>query len=150
MDGLQVRNYCMQFKKPVTDCAKHEHRISRSVLADDVMLGIVDRLYDLGIEPVMAICTFNRTGSAPDIYHPGIIIQLSEQVTYEMLGELPTGWKYCWNDGMVFSLDYNDWCTYIDIVEAETRLKEVIGEFEAFLDTRDVESTKALMLLTAS
>ena len=27
--------------------------------------------------------------------------------------------------------------TYIDIVEAETRLKEVTKEFEAFLDTRD-------------
>jgi len=111
------------------------------------MLGIVDRLYDLGIATVMAICTFNRTGSAPDIYHPGIIIQLSEQVTYEMLGELPVGWSYCWDDGMVFSLDYNDWCTYIDIVEAETRLKEVTKEFEAFLDTRDVESTRAVILL---
>ncbi len=147
MDDLQVRDYCVQCKKPVTDCAKHEHQIRHSVLADDVMLGIVDRLYDLGIATVMAICTFNRTGSAPDIYHPGIIIQLSEQVTYEMLGELPVGWSYCWDDGMVFSLDYNDWCTYIDIVEAETRLKEVTKEFEAFLDTRDVESTRAVILL---
>jgi len=149
VDDLQVRDYCVQCKKPVTDCAKHEHQIRHSVLADDVMLGIVDRLYDLGIATVMAICTFNRTGSAPDINHPGIIIQLSEQVTYEMLGELPAGWAYGWKDGKVFSLDFNDWCTYIDISEAMTRINAVVGEFEAYLDTRDAEGTRAIMLLTA-
>jgi len=30
-----------------------------------------------------------------------------------------------------------------------TRINAVVGEFEAYLDTRDVESTRAIMLLTA-
>ncbi|HOQ16413.1 MAG TPA: hypothetical protein PLG49_03495, partial [Defluviitaleaceae bacterium] len=105
------------------------------------------RLYNLGLEPVMAIYSVNSVGTASDVYNPSIIIQLSTQIKCKILGELPAGWAYCWDDGMVFSLDYNDWCTYIDIVEAETRLKEVTKEFEAFLDTRDVESTRAVILL---
>jgi len=134
-------------KKIISTCDVHECQIKRQVLTDPILVGIVDRLYNFGLEPVMAIYSFNSVGTASDMYHPSIVIQLSTQIKCRILGELPVGWSYCWDDGMVFSLDYNDWCTYIDIVEAETRLKEVTKEFEAFLDTRDVESTRAVILL---
>lgn len=96
----------------------------------------------------MAIYSFNSVGTASDMYHPSIVIQLSTQIKCRILGELPAGWTYGWKDGMVFTLDFNDWCTYIDISEAMAQINAVIKEFEAFLDTRDVESTKAIMLLT--
>ena len=142
-----TKSYCMICKKIISTCDVHECQIKRQVLTDPILVGIVDRLYNFGLEPVMAIYSFNSVGTASDMYHPSIVIQLSTQIKCRILGELPVGWSYCWDDGMVFSLDYNDWCTYIDIVEAETRLKEVTKEFEAFLDTRDVESTRAVILL---
>jgi len=97
----------------------------------------------------MAIYSFNSVGTASDMYHPSIIIQLSTQIKCKVLGDLPAGWAYGWKDGKVFSLDFNDWCTFIDISEAIIRIITVIEEFEAYLDTRDAESTRAVMLLTA-
>ena len=144
-----TKNYCMICKQAITNSTEHECQIKRQVLTDPILVGIVDRLYNFGLEPVMAIYSVNSVGTASDMYHPSIVIQLSTQIKYKILGELPAGWAYGWKDGKVFSLDYNDWCTYIDIVEAETRLKEVTKEFEAYLDTRDVESTRVVMLLTA-
>jgi hypothetical protein len=117
-------------------------------LTDPILVGIVDRLYNLGLEPVMAIYSFNSVGTVSDMYHPSIIIQLSKHLKCRILGELPAGWTYGWKDGKVFSLDFNDWCTYIDIVEAETRINTVIKEFENYLDTRDDVGTRAIMLLT--
>lgn len=143
-----AENYCMVCKKIISTCDVHECQIKRQTLADSILFGVVDSLYDLGLEPVMAIYSFNSVGTASDAYNPSIIIQLSKHLKCRILGELPAGWTYGWKDGMVLSLDFTDWCTYIDIVEAEIRLKEVIKEFEAYLDTRDVESTKAIMLLT--
>jgi hypothetical protein len=143
-----AENYCMVCKKIISNCDVHECQIKRQTLADSILFGIVDRLFNLGLEPVMAIYSFNSVGTVSDVYHPSIIIQLSTQIKYKILGELPAGWTYGWNDGMVDSLDFNDWCTYIDISEAMTRINAVIKEFEAYLDTRDVESTRAVMLLT--
>jgi hypothetical protein len=136
-------------KQAITNSTEHECQIKRQVLTDPILVGIVDRLYNLGLEPVMAIYSVNSVGTVSDVYHPSIIIQLSTQIKYKILGELPAGWTYGWKDGMVFTLDFNDWCTYIDISEAMTRINAVIKEFEAYLDTRDVESTRAIMLLTA-
>jgi hypothetical protein len=143
-----AENYCMVCKKIISTCDVHECQIKRQTLADSILFGVVDSLYNLGLEPVMAIYSFNSVGTASDAYNPSIIIQLSKHLKCRILGELPAGWTYCWKDGKVFSLDFNDWCTYIDIVEAETRINTVIKEFEAYLDTRDVESTRAVMLLT--
>lgn len=144
-----AENYCMVCKKIISTCDVHECQIKRQTLADSILFGIVDRLFNLGLEPVMAIYSFNSVGTASDMYHPSIVIQLSTQIKCRILGELPAGWAYGWKDGKVFSLDFNDWCTYIDISEAMTRINAVVGEFEAYLDTRDVESTRAIMLLTA-
>lgn len=145
---VETKSYCMICKQAITNSTEHECQIKRQVLTDPILVGIVDRLYNLGLEPVMAIYSVNSVGTASDMYHPSIVIQLSKHLKYKILGELPAGWTYGWKDGMVFTLDFNDWCTYIDIVEAETRINTVIKEFEAYLDTRDVESTKAVMLLT--
>lgn len=144
-----TKSYCMICKQVITNSTEHACQIKRQTLADSVLFGVVDRLYTLGLEPVMAIYSVNSVGTASDVYHPSIVIQLSTQIKCRILGALPAGWTYGWKDGKVFSLDFNDWCTYIDIVEAETRINTVIKEFEAYLDTRDVESTKAIMLLTA-
>jgi hypothetical protein len=143
-----TKNYCMICKQVITNSTEHECQIKRQTLADSILFGIVDRLFNLRLEPVMAIYSFNSVGTASDMYHPSIVIQLSTQIKCRILGELPAGWTYGWKDGMVLSLDFNDWCTYIDISEAMTRINAVIKEFEAYLDTRDVESTRAVMLLT--
>lgn len=144
-----AENYCMVCKKIISNCDVHECQIKRQTLADSILFGIVDRLFNLGLEPVMAIYSFNSVGTVSDMYHPSIVIQLSKHLKYKILGELPACWKYCWNDGKVFSLDYNDSQSYTDAEESEEHIKEVVKDFEAFLDTRDVESTKALMLLMA-
>jgi len=142
-----TKSYCMICKQAITNSTEHECQIKRQTLADSILFGVVDSLYNLGLEPVMAIYSFNSVGTASDMYHPSIIIQLSTQIKCRILGELPAGWTYGWKDGEVFSLDFNDWCTYIDISEAMTRINTVIKEFEAYLDTRDVESTRAVILL---
>ncbi|WP_128426723.1 hypothetical protein [Gudongella oleilytica] len=146
---VETKSYCMICKQAITNSTEHECQIKRQVLTDPILVGIVDRLYNLGLEPVMAIYSVNSVGTASDMYHPSIVIQLSKHLKYKILGELPAGWKYCWNDGKVFSLDYNDSQSYTDAEESEEHIKEVVKDFEAFLDTRDVESTKALMLLMA-
>ena len=97
----------------------------------------------------MAIYSFNSVGTASDMYHPSIVIQLSTQIKCRILGELPAGWTYGWKDGMVFTLDFNDSQSYTKVEDAMTRINAVVGEFEAYLDTRDAEGTRAIMLLTA-
>lgn len=144
-----TKSYCMICKKIISTCDVHECQIKRQVLTDPILVGIVDRLYNLGLEPVMAIYSFNSVGTASDMYHPSIIIQLSTQVKCRILGELPAGWTYGWKDGEVFSLDFNDSQSYTKVEDAMTRINAVIKEFEAYLDTRDAEGTRAIMLLTA-
>lgn len=143
-----TKNYCMICKQAITNSTEHECQIKRQVLTDPILVGIVDRLYNLGLEPVMAIYSFNSVGTVSDMYHPSIIIQLSTQIKCRILGELPAGWTYGWKDGKVFTLDFNDGQSYTEVVDAMAQINAVIKEFEAFLDTRDVESTKAIMLLT--
>ena len=144
-----TKSYCMICKQAITNSTEHECQIKRQVLTDPILVGIVDRLYNLGLEPVMAIYSFNSVGTASDMYHPSIVIQLSTQIKCRILGELPAGWTYGWKDGMVFTLDFNDSQSYTKVEDAMTRINAVIKEFEAYLDTRDVESTRAIMLLTA-
>lgn len=144
-----TKSYCMICKKIISTCDVHECQIKRQVLTDPILVGIVDRLYNLGLEPVMAIYSVNSVGTASDVYNPSIIIQLSTQVKCRILGELPAGWTYGWKDGEVFSLDFNDSQSYTKVEDAMTRINAVIKEFEAYLDTRDAEGTRAIMLLTA-
>ncbi len=146
---IGTKSYCMVCKKIISNCDAHECQIKRQVLTDPILVGIVDRLYTLGLEPVMAIYSVNSVGTASDVYNPSIVIQLSTQIKCRILGELPAGWAYGWKDGKVFSLDFNDGQSYTDISEAMTRINTVIKEFEAYLDTRDVEGTRAIMLLAA-
>ena len=144
-----TKSYCMICKQAITNSTEHECQIKRQTLADSILFGVVDSLYNLGLEPVMAIYSVNSVGTASDMYHPSIIIQLSTQIKCRILGELPAGWTYGWKDGMVFTLDFNDSQSYTKVEDAMTRINAVIKEFEAYLDTRDVESTRAIMLLTA-
>ena len=144
-----AENYCRVCKKIVSNCDIHECPIKRQTLADSILFGIVDRLYNLGLEPVMAIYSFNSVGTASDKCHPNIIIQLSEGLRCEILGELPVGWVYGWGNGLVLSVCFTDGCTYDDTEDAMKCLKKVIKGFEEFLDTRDIEGTRAIMLLTA-
>lgn len=142
-----TKNYCMICKQAITNSTEHECQIKRQTLADSILFGIVDRLFNLRLEPVMAIYSVNSVGTASDMYHPSIIIQLSTQIKCRILGELPAGWAYGWKDGKVFTLDFNDGQSYTDVEDAMTRINTVIKEFEAYLDTRDVESTRAVILL---
>jgi len=144
-----AENYCMVCKKIVSNCGECECPIKRQTLADVILFGIVDRLYNLGLEPVMAIYAFNSVGISPDKCLTRVVIQFSEGLGCEVLGDLPSGWVYGWENGLVYSLCFTDCCTYDDAEDAMKCLKKVIKGFEEFLDTRDIESTRAIMLLTA-
>lgn len=104
MDGLQARDYCMKCKQPVTDGVSHNCPIKQRVLADDVMTGIADKLYNLGIVPKLALVTLDKD-DLTELYSLKIFVGLYEHLKVEILGELPVGWSYagmriryiCWN-----------------------------------------------------
>jgi len=51
-----------------------------------------------------------------------------------VLGDLPAGWKYCWDGNEVSSIEFNDWLFVSNKDVAERRLTKVIRKFEGFLD----------------
>jgi hypothetical protein len=77
-----------------------------------------------------------------------ITLALAVSLNCEILGPLPTGWKYCWNGNESSSIEFKDWLCVSNKNDAEARLKTVVREFETFLDSLDAGSIMAMMLLT--
>lgn len=144
----QQKDYCMICRKWVNECVNHKCPIKHRALIDENMAGIVDRLYNLGIVPMMAMFNLDSTGEASETYNVNIIIDLCERLKCEVLGDLPAGWQYCWNEGGIHGLEFTDWY-YFGVEDAEKRVSAVIKEFEEFLDSKDIAATRALALLTS-
>lgn len=146
MDGLQARDYCMKCKQPVTDGVSHNCPIKQRVLADDVMTGIADKLYNLGIVPKLALVTLDKD-DLTELYSLKIFVGLYEHLKVEILGELPVGWSYCWDEDKVHMLEYSDFWYSSEAEDAMTRINAVVGEFEVYLDSKDAKAIKAMSLL---
>jgi len=143
-DVQVLKAYCPECKKIID--GEHECPNKWIVLTDEVLTAIVDRLYNLGLEPVMGMFGFTMTENKAQTLKMSFI--LSKKFTFEILGPLPAGWEYCWNNGRLYSLEFNDSKSYFENGEAEARLSEVIKEFENFLAEKDPEAIEILTLLT--
>lgn len=144
MEVLQANSYCMECRQWVTDGSKHECPIKHRALIDTNMSGVADRLYALGVVPMIAFYGFSN--DADETYRLRISIDLHQSFIHEVLGGLPRGWEYCRDDGRINSLEFNDWHSCFE-EDADARVSEIIKEFEEFLDSRDIEGTRALTLL---
>lgn len=145
----QQKDYCMICRKWVNDGVNHKCPIKHRALIDENMAGIVDRLYNLGIVPMMAMFNLDSTGEASETYNVNIFIDIREHLRCEVLGDLPAGWLYCWKEGVIHGLEYTDCRANLDAESAEEQVNAVVKEFEVFLDNKDSAATKALTLLTS-
>lgn len=145
----QQKDYCMICRKWVNNGVNHKCPIKHRALIDDNMVGIVDKLYNLGIVPMMAMFNLDSTGKTPEAYNVNIIIDLSEHLRCEVLRALPVNWQYCWDEGGIHGLEYTDCRDNLDAESADEQVNAVIKEFEVFLDNKDSAATKALTLLTS-
>jgi len=143
LDVQELKAYCAKCKKIVE--GDHDCSGRHIVLADSALVGIVDRLYNLGLEPMMGM--FGFTNDANKTYTLKMSLILCKYITFEVLGPLPPGWQYYWNNGKLYSLEFTDWKSCLGSDDAEARLTEVIREFEEFLDEKDVEGIRSLLLI---
>lgn len=143
----------MKCREWVFDRDSHKCPIEHWVVADEIMIGIADKLYELGIEPMTAIWT--ATEVEPDYqYLLTFKIDIARRISEAVLGELP-GWQYYWetitpDKTELHMLAYTERWYYFGFETVDERVDEIIKGFESFLDTRDASATKALLLLTSS
>jgi len=142
----QQKDYCLICRKWVNECVNHKCPIKHRALIDENMAGIVDRLYNLGIVPMMAMFNLDSTGKTFDF---NVNIDFNEHLGCEVLGDLPAGWHYCWDEAGIHGLEYTD-CRYnLDVDSAEEQINSVIKGFEVYLDSKDAKAIKAMSLLMA-
>jgi len=139
--------YCVHCKQWTRNLTTHDCPIKHIVTVDDPLRGIVDRLYNLGIQPAEA--TYDLNCFDFNVYCVKIHIPLNQQLNCEVLGDLPAGWLYCWKEGVIHGLEYTDCRANLDAESAEEQVNAVVKEFEVFLDNKDSAATKALTLLTS-
>ncbi|WP_058486859.1 hypothetical protein [Defluviitalea phaphyphila] len=149
------RLYCMECRQfvPVRDV--HDCPSEYFAAVDREMVGIVDRLYKMGITPMIAVWSAIDMGDIKDCeYLLTVKVDIERRISEAVLGELPSGWKYHWETvtadmselHMIAYVEH--WYNFgFDGESVENRIGELIKEFEAFLDTRDSEAVKALLLL---
>lgn len=118
------------------------------------MVGIVDRLYMMGITPMVAVWSTTELGEASDSkYLITIKIDIGQKISEAVLGELPAGWQYHWHTvtpdrSEIHMIAYVEHWYNLGFGESvESRIGELIKGFEEFLDSRDCEAVKALLLL---
>lgn len=149
-----LRLYCMDCRQWVIDKDSHECPINHWVVADELMIGIADKLFAMGIVPMTAIWTATELGEVKDYeYLLSVKVDISERISEAILGELPIGWRYYWNTvspdrSELHMLAYTERWYNFGFDSVVDRVEELIKEFESYLDTRDSEAVKALLLLT--
>jgi hypothetical protein len=81
-------------------------------------------------------------------------VGIGRRICEAVLGELPAGWKYHWETvtadkselHMIACVEH--WYNFgFDGESVGSRVNELIKGFEEFLDTRDCEAVRALLLL---
>jgi hypothetical protein len=149
------RLYCMECRQfvPVRDA--HDCPSEYFAAVDREMVGIVDRLYKMGITPMIAVWSAIDMGDVKDCeYLLTIKVDIGRRICEAVLGELPAGWKYHWETvtpdktelHMIACIER--WYDFgFEGESAENRVNELIKQFENYLDTRDCEAVRALLLL---
>lgn len=151
---IEFRSYCMKCKIWVGSEDTHKCPTENLVVADKEMVGIVDRLYMMGITPMVAVWSTTELGEASDSkYLITIKIDIGQKISEAVLGELPAGWQYHWHTvtpdrSELHMIAYVEHWYNLGFGESvESRIGELIKGFEEFLDSRDCEAVKALLLL---
>jgi len=149
------RLYCMECRQfvPVRDV--HECPSEYFAAVDREMVGIVDRLYRMGITPMIAVWSAIDMGDVKDFeYLLTVKVDIGRRICEAVLGELPAGWKYHWETvtpdktelHMIAYVEH--WYNFgFDGESVGSRVNELIKGFEEFLDSRDCEAVRALLLL---
>lgn len=116
---------------------------------DKEMTGIVDRLYDMGITPTCAVWTATKQSDDEIEYLLTVQIEIESQVCQPVLGDLPAGWYYGWDEetDKICMLGYLDFECYVG-ARAKERVRAVARKFEKFLSKKDPAAVKAMLLLT--
>lgn len=120
------------------------------------MRGVADKLYNLlGNEMLSASCfVYPVDGS---IYDHTIIIDIEfrRQISTMILGDFSIGWK--WHTQTVtddhlplMALGYSEPYVWSGVLTVEDRVQQIIKEFQAHLDTRDIEAVRAILTLMDS
>jgi len=143
---------CREFV-PVRDA--HDCPSEYFAAVDKEMVGIVDRLYKMGITPMIAVWSAIDMGDVEDCeFLLTIKIDIGRNISEAVLGELPAGWKYYWETvtpdktelHMIACVEH--WYDFgFEGESVGSRIDELIKGFEEFLDSRDCEAVKALLLL---
>ena len=152
---IEFRSYCMRCKIWVGSEDTHKCPTEHLVVADKEMVGIVDRLYQMGITPMVAVWSVTELGEVKDCeFLLTIKIDIGRNISEAVLGELPAGWQYHWetvtpDKTELHMIAYVErWYNFgFEGESVETRIYELIKQFEDYLDTRDSEAVKALLLL---
>lgn len=146
--------YCMDCKEWVADKETHKCTIEHWVVADRGMVGIADSLYAMGIVPMTALWTTTEISTRKDYeYLLSLKIDIGRRINEAVLGELPKGWKYFFETvtpdrSELHMLAYTERWFNLGFETVAERIEEIIKEFERYLETRDCEAVKALLLLT--
>lgn len=146
--------YCMDCREWVYDRDNHDCPIEHWVVTDRNMVGIASKLYDMGIVPMTALWTTTEMSTRKDYeYLLSVKIDIGRRINEAVLGELPSGWKYYWSTvtpdrSELHMLAYTERWYNLGFESVAERIEEIIKEFEGYLETRDCEAVKALLLLT--
>lgn len=115
---------------------------------------IADRLYELGIEP-LSVAHFTQPVVGSDCkYIINIHIELRHSYPAGILGDLPIKWR--WYKETISEdrtplaipiLAYYETYCYDGVKSVDVRVQEIINEFENYLNTRDIASTRAIITL---
>lgn len=146
-----AESYCLKCRKWTDEIVEHKCPKRYCIIIDGVMMGIVDRLYELGIIPNEAGFLLNCIDKKSKIYNVRLYIYLSKHLNCEILGVLPEGWRYYRGtdvEGKINMLGFIDRKHYKRVLNAKERVKEIAKEFEMFLDTIDRDLVNALLLLS--
>jgi hypothetical protein len=110
--------------------------------------GIVQRLYDMGIHAKSVTMGVSPLFQRKDGMDKLIIhIDLRAEKFVLALGELPSGWAYLWDTKRI--IGYSETIPVITWAAVKEYATGIISEFEEFLDSKDAEAVKALLLLTS-
>lgn len=144
--------YCPEHKAWVYDSNRDKFPIKQLCVVDKEMRGVVDRLWAMGIEILMASSTATLMEATINIYRICISIDLRDRIDEWVLGDLPAGWKFYWETitpdrSEVYMLCYVEQYYWFGFESVEEHVRDVIKELEDYLDTRDAEGTRAIMRL---
>lgn len=118
---------------------------------------IADMLFDLGIEPLsVAHFTTPVTDSLYEHYIT-FCLELRKGYPTTILGDLPSQWNFhtetISGDHTPLSLlilGYSETFVFDGELTVESRVQEIIKEFEGYLGTRDKQAIKSILMLMGS